>query len=734
MKGYLHFRKAYIFILITVTLYLTTQCTFAQCNAGEIPAAERINLSERKLWRAVTKGMSPASGLTVENMAILSVIRTGKDCIELYCKRADNQLGEHLCVALLSARGALPIRRAILKELEETATVSVITDSGTLELCVQPSGPVASFRPLDKSMLLEVRGQISYTVVPDFSTSQDAIYDPVTLKSEEVELSADNFLIGLLENRRSAFMCVWQGILAGTGQGGRTNAVQGTPAFPTAVMVQRGTGKERHCSAIRVKANGETIHIGVLESDKLWYMMELAGHRAGELIKLNWQRPFSAQWKAVLLGSDDEILSDRARKSKAYVFMNEQKPDYPVWFNGTEAWLKVPETKDNIGPWRTVLVYALDRQKDTPIHIFTSVDIVRQTLGVGPCEYELDVNTARRRIASTNESSGSSAAGPRAPVIEGVPPDTPEQAKLRMELAGQGYIYLPRGNRIYRINADGTDLQMIYESQETREQIFSAQVSWDGYDVAFVVNPPWGKTNYEVRLVSYAGGKAKTIYQTADKSLSVAWTPDDEWLVVMDAKAVNGINRTTHTIKRVMELTGRHYGCLSSDRFGTFYFWSETVPGNAFTLDRNCNLVKGLFTTDMWQVCQPRVSPDGTKVARHDHDYEWLGGNKRGYISEKPLPGEDKFKKRYFFPKNEDMPFRGWMDAPFWSPDGKYLAFVYKPDVELLKKAGFNAEKGYSVIAICRTTGGPMVWLAPGGAYLFPSWGPVPQDKNAIRR
>jgi hypothetical protein len=393
--------------------------------------------------------------------------------------------------------------------------------------------------------------------------------------------------------------------------------------------------------------------------------------------------------------------------------------------SGGDAFLSLPAEAGG-ARYDRLLVYALDRHKETPLAVFTPVDILRQTLGIDPCQYPLDLKEMKSRLErGTQPPATEGPVGP-APQIPGVPPDSPEQARLRAELKGKGYIYLPRGNQVYRVNADGTDLKKIAEVGP-KEKVGSCQVSWDGKVVAMAVAPPWGQNNHEVRLVGFNGGEVKTVFRS-DKGSSVAWTPDSAWMVLMNGQQVVGMNRQTGQTKKVMEFEGKHYACLSADRQGTFYFWAETVKGNAFSVDKDCNLAKGLFTTDMWQVCQPRVSPDGTKMARHDHDYEWLGGNKRGYISEKPGPGEDKFKKRYFFPRNEDMPLRGWMDAPFWSPDGTCLAYLYKPELESLKKAGFAAEKGYSVVAICRTAGGPMVWLAPGGADLFASWGPVPEE------
>ena len=37
------------------------------------------------------------------------------------------------------------------------------------------------------------------------------------------------------------------------------------------------------------------------------------------------------------------------------------------------------------------MIYPINRCRETPLEEFTVVDVVRATLGVGPCEYILDV-------------------------------------------------------------------------------------------------------------------------------------------------------------------------------------------------------------------------------------------------------------------------------------------------------------------------------------------------------
>jgi hypothetical protein len=35
-----------------------------------------------------------------------------------------------------------------------------------------------------------------------------------------------------------------------------------------------------------------------------------------------------------------------------------------------------------------VVIYPIDRTQDTPLTVYTVVDVMRQTLGIGPCNWD----------------------------------------------------------------------------------------------------------------------------------------------------------------------------------------------------------------------------------------------------------------------------------------------------------------------------------------------------------
>jgi hypothetical protein len=99
-------------------------------------------------------------------------------------------------------------------------------------------------------------------------------------------------------------------------------------------------------------------------------------------------------YKPSWLGNDDHTLGlDRMR----WIEILGHFP-YPVWSDHEGAGYIQPLAHQYctmVGPG---LVYPLSRVKGTPSDQFTALDIMRGTLGVGPCEYILDVEGQKENV------------------------------------------------------------------------------------------------------------------------------------------------------------------------------------------------------------------------------------------------------------------------------------------------------------------------------------------------
>ena len=149
----------------------------------------------------------------------------------------------------------------------------------------------------------------------------------------------------------------------------------------------------------------------------------IAGFKLDKPVKrLEWTMPFPAQWRVDFLTEKEDAKVVRSRemsapypypvtdgKCQGFRFI---KPSF-VWDWGGGTQTEMSGTPDKYPSWvdfegrgfarpvgtsYAVLVYPFDRGRGTPLEAITLTDLVRQTLGVGPCQYILD---ADRKMAQT---------------------------------------------------------------------------------------------------------------------------------------------------------------------------------------------------------------------------------------------------------------------------------------------------------------------------------------------
>jgi hypothetical protein len=153
------------------------------------------------------------------------------------------------------------------------------------------------------------------------------------------------------------------------------------------------------------------IWVAVLEGKGIWHRRDIGPGDAGNVVRMDWRMPFPAQWRIDwrqsdrLTGSWEMVLQRKEGDFDKYgVFGNpgrlphDRKTwatvlggyQYPCWIDrdgrGCLQPLKRPVRFD--GP---AIIYPINRVKATPLDRYTVVDLVRATLGVGPCEYILDL-------------------------------------------------------------------------------------------------------------------------------------------------------------------------------------------------------------------------------------------------------------------------------------------------------------------------------------------------------
>jgi hypothetical protein len=241
-----------------------------------------------------------------------------------------------------------------------------------------------------------------FAVLPDFF-ADDMVVDAHELAVGESELPSDNFFLHLVED--AIVMAVWH------------------PAQDDVRIALADQGRNRAITASEIHYGKDgKIWVAVINGRGSWHQRTIAVAEADQILRLDWQAPYPAHWR-VDWRRDDNLIDSWE--------MLTQKPDGEYvkhgWYGqpesfGNEDWLKEGRKR-----WTTVLgsflypcwvdkngigylqplkkgvrfqgpaiIYPINRLETTPLEQFTVVDVMRATMGVGPCEYILDVAGQRK--------------------------------------------------------------------------------------------------------------------------------------------------------------------------------------------------------------------------------------------------------------------------------------------------------------------------------------------------
>jgi hypothetical protein len=247
--------------------------------------------------------------------------------------------------------------------------------------------------PRDGVEGLRVEAPCRFLVLPDFF-ADDILIDAAEIPLASAEIPSENFLLHLLPDRQAIVMAV----AANRGQDARIT-----------LAGQEGGRLVR--SSRLAYGKGGKIWVAVLQAPGVWQQRDVTRQDAGKILSLDWTAPFAAQWrvdwrlpgrltaswemaaqlksgefvKYGWFGAPGTLPADRKRWTTVLgSFL------YPCWLDQARRGRLQPLAKPDRfeGP---AVIYPIQRAKETPLSEFTVVDIVRATLGVGPCEYVLDV-------------------------------------------------------------------------------------------------------------------------------------------------------------------------------------------------------------------------------------------------------------------------------------------------------------------------------------------------------
>jgi hypothetical protein len=361
-------------------------------------------LTDTQTWTTIAapqKAEMFRGDAVLTNGKVLAVLRQRGSTAEVYAVGAKGAVAR-LRLQLLAADGTPAERLERLALVENTrgaacveadyqtakgATISARfrLKRGDIAVQVEPAAGAGRLRVECPSRLI---------VLPDFF-ADDILIDAHTLSPDTVELPSENFVLHLAGDGEAIAVPVFEN---------RQHDVK--------VHLQ-GTGAQRTVTASEIEFEGKKIWVALLEGPQVWHRRNLQADDTGKIVPLDWHMPFPAQWrvdftrpngltdswemllpleggqyvKPSWLGSEpDHLDAKRGRWNTVLGWY-----PYPCWSDHEGRAYLQPLKSEALQFQGPVVIYPINRVEQTPLDAYTVVDIMRNTLGVGPCQYILDL-------------------------------------------------------------------------------------------------------------------------------------------------------------------------------------------------------------------------------------------------------------------------------------------------------------------------------------------------------
>ncbi len=416
----------------------------AALDAWTLPKGSAVSIDRRGGWERCDAGAAPEGGVALENERLLVIARPGDDGAVLYTKTKDG--GSRVALELLPAGKLAKVRVVRLEDGEGVLALSNGAAEAQVSLGVGQA--LVAVQPGQGATSIAVRANARYALLPDFF-ADDVIYDPTKHASSVLPIPADNFVLQLAGDGKTIVMCMWPGGLNEVKPSAREAAPQPPKADdrePNIELLLDGKGAARRVAACRVDFLGKPVFVGVIEHACLWHEEDVRSWPGYTPRAIEWKRPFDAKWRADFVVAEGKKTDDWHTRSQSFPFFGPVKDSKDKWWGrGDEdsptiwqealnffiapAWFKGDETRlclyadlaerrnaenqtkaarqnnpnaPEIRPpniYERVLIYPLDRARGTAPNLLTPVDLMRQALGQGPCEYILDLEGVRPRPA-----------------------------------------------------------------------------------------------------------------------------------------------------------------------------------------------------------------------------------------------------------------------------------------------------------------------------------------------
>jgi hypothetical protein len=345
-------------------------------------------LLARTGWTQVKEGEKPSSfkgDAVLANGRMAVVLRAKGDCAEAYGVTASSAVLRARLVPVLD--GTAPAVGAVKVTANEADGITLEAafqgaggKKGAVAYALQPGSPICKSTPAGAVTGQRTEAPCRLGVLPDFF-ADDMVVDARAIPVARAEIPGENFFMHMLGNGNAIVTVIWD---------------KGSGDVP---LTLNGEQESRVIAASEVGYGaGGAIWTSVLEQPGIWATCEIATNTQKNSVSLDWKPAFPAKWKGDFMRVDHTVDSwpfeynpgKRTRWSGVGGSYN-----YPCWFEGKDAAVKAfcqpATTFPNARFHGPFVAYPIERDSSTPLDRFTVTDLMKNSLGVGPCEYITDV-------------------------------------------------------------------------------------------------------------------------------------------------------------------------------------------------------------------------------------------------------------------------------------------------------------------------------------------------------
>jgi hypothetical protein len=368
-----------------------------QTSAQALPAQA---LRDRKGWTAAALGQTGSSfqgDAVISNGRITAVARKGDAAVDVY---AGGPRRLQLRVMGPGGQAASRVKRVTIAENSRAAAcvqLAYRTAEGAeieAKFRLRRGGVALEADPLAGAERLQVACPGRFLVLPDFF-ADDIVIDAEKTPLTVIDVPSENFLLHLTGQGDAIGVSVFE------------NRKQDAKA-----MLAEHDGK-RTLVGSEIGFEGKKIWLTVLEGSGIWHNATVKAEDAGKVLPLDWKMPFAAQWRVDLMKSDglndswemllpspegDFIKPTWMGRGEDHLDIGRKRWNtvlgwypYPCWSDSKGRGYLQPIKHHALQFQGPAVLYPVNRVGQTPLEAYTVVDIMRNTLGVGPCEYILDM-------------------------------------------------------------------------------------------------------------------------------------------------------------------------------------------------------------------------------------------------------------------------------------------------------------------------------------------------------